>query len=145
MSEIDAPEQHGLSILSRQECLDLLSRAAVGRVGLTVDVLPAIFPVNYTLLGEDVVFRTGWGRKLQAATHHQVVCFEVDGFDSSTREGWSVLLTGRAEVIDDGELLARVSDLPLEPWAGGGRDHYVLIRSELLSGRRVGPGAGDAD
>lgn len=141
MSTSQSYDNHGLVVLTRAECLQLLDRAVVGRVGLTVSALPVIFPVNYALLDDDIVVRTGWGTKLRAATHNQVVCFEADGFDPAVREGWSVLATGRAAVVEDPELLARVHALPLEAWAPAPRDHYVLIRAELMSGRRIGPKA----
>lgn len=139
MSVSQSHDHNGLAVLNRDECLRLLGQAVVGRIGLTVGALPTILPVNFALLGEDVVIRTGWGAKLRAATDHQVVCFEVDGFDRPTHTGWSVLATGRAEVVEDPAQLARVRALALEPWAPAPRDHYVVLRTELLSGRRIGP------
>lgn len=134
-------DRRGLLTVDRDECLELLGRAGVGRVGLTVDALPAILPVNFSLLDGDVVFRTGWGSKLRAAADGQVVCFEVDGFDPADRTGWSVLVIGRSEVLRDRDRVARARALALEPWAPAPRDHFVLVRTEMISGRRIGPRA----
>lgn len=139
---VTEPHDHnGLAVLTRAQCLDLLRRAVVGRIGLTVGALPTILPVNFALLGEDVVIRTGWGAKLHAATDRQVVCFEVDGFDPPSRTGWSVLATGRAEVVDDPVRLDRVRALGLQSWAPEPRDQFLVLRTELLSGRQIGPRA----
>lgn len=57
-------DRNGLEILDRQECLALLQRRDLGRVGLVAQGLPAILPVNYRVLDDDVVFATGTGSKL---------------------------------------------------------------------------------
>jgi len=127
----------GLEILSTEECQDLLRRATIGRVAVTVGTLPAVFPVNYALLGDDIVFFTGAGTKLRAAVDQAVVAFEVDDFGATPAYGWSVLAVGRATEITDGEPLAGARRLRLRPFAGGDRSHLVRIRPEFLSGRRV--------
>ena len=96
---------NGLELLTPEQCHDLLPRAGVGRVGVTIAALPAIFPVNFALLGEDIVFLTGEGTKLRAATDRAVVAFEVDQFDLVAGWGWSVLAVGMATVITDPEEL----------------------------------------
>ncbi|HMK63546.1 MAG TPA: pyridoxamine 5'-phosphate oxidase family protein [Acidimicrobiales bacterium] len=127
-----------LEELSEQECWLLLSGQGVGRVGLTAGAMPAILPVNYAVFDGAIVFRTTVGSKLSAAIAHAVVCFEVDFFDSDTRQGWSVLAVGMADELTE-PLRSRVIGLPLEPWAGEGRDHVVSIVPRVLSGRRIGP------
>jgi uncharacterized protein len=124
-------------VLGRRECLGLLATGEVGRVGVSIGALPAILPVNYTLLGENVLFRTVPGTKLSAATQQQVVAFEVDGFDESGSTGWSVLVQGRASEVTDADMLARARSMSLEAWAlDGVADRYVLIPTEKISGRR---------
>lgn len=130
-------DRNGLRSLSREECMHLLSQHAMGRVGVTWDVLPVVLPVNYVLDGDQIVLRTAPGTKLCAALSHTVVAFEIDGFDPVDHSGWSVLVRGPAvEVIDESEL-ARLRQLPLRPWANDGADHFVTIAIELMSGRHV--------
>ena len=43
--------------LTPNACLSLLARHSFGRVGLSVDALPVVLPVNYVLDGERCVFR----------------------------------------------------------------------------------------
>ena len=54
----------GLELLPEQDALELLAGGEVGRVGVTIGALPAIFPVNYRLIDGTIVFRTAPGSKL---------------------------------------------------------------------------------
>ena len=128
---------NGLEILSPAQCQDLLGRATVGRVAVTVAALPAIFPVNYAILHDQIVFLTGEGTKLQAAVERAVVAFQVDHIDESTASGWSVMAVGVAEEITDPVELSAAEALNLRPFATGDRTHFVKIRPEFLSGRRI--------
>jgi hypothetical protein len=60
-------DRNGLEILPRAECLRLLATRPVGRVGVSRHALPAILPVTYRMLGEDIVFATGTGSSLSPA------------------------------------------------------------------------------
>ncbi|HEX4905274.1 MAG TPA: pyridoxamine 5'-phosphate oxidase family protein, partial [Acidimicrobiales bacterium] len=61
-------DRNGLEVLDRDECLRLLAQATLGRVGVTIGALPCVVPVNYRIVGDEVVIRTGAGTKLDAAT-----------------------------------------------------------------------------
>ena len=60
-------DRNGLHVLSRYECLHLLAAGHVGRIGLSVQALPVVLPVNYAVLDGGVVLRSGAGTKLDAA------------------------------------------------------------------------------
>ena len=126
----------GLEVLSYAECLRLLQMTRLGRVALSVGALPAVFPVHFALLGPDPVFRTDAGTKLSAASAGNVVCLEIDDADTENHAGWSVMVTGPAEVLADPLDLALAHKLPLRPWVGKG-DHFVRIRAAEVSGRQV--------
>ena len=125
-----------LEVLSEEQCLDLLARRQVGRVGVTVGAIPAIFPVHYAMLGRSVVFRSDRGTKLGAALEHAVVAFEVDDVDESGSGGWSVLVVGVARELT-GDDLAEALALPLDQWSPAGAEHMVSISPDLVSGRRL--------
>jgi hypothetical protein len=129
------PNDDGLEVLSEEECRTLLAQETVGRVGLSVDALPAILPVNYAMVDGGIVFRTGEGGKLRAALCRTIVAFEVDQIDPTRAEGWSVLVVGMAEPVASSAQTPGL-DTP-KPWAGGTRPHLVRIRPEVISGRRV--------
>ena len=128
---------YGLERLPREECLQLLRTRGFGRVGLKIGDDPAILPVNYAVLGDDVVFRTDPGAKLSAAVLRRKVAFEVDQTQPFSHDGWSVLVVGHAEEVRDRSTLDAVDHLPLRPWADGVRDQVVRIRAEQVTGRRI--------
>ena len=132
-------DKNGLDVLSREECLNLLRRARIGRVAVSVDALPAVLPVNFTLVGEDVVFRTNPGAKLDAALANNVVAFEADDVDPIYQTGWSVLVQGMAREVIEPDQVRAVRKAPLRAWAGHGRDRFVRIPTHHVSGRRIRP------
>ena len=127
----------GLEVLSQEECMRLLTQSHIGRVGVTMQALPAVLPVNFALLDGDVLIRTGGGTKLDAALANTVVAFEVDGYDPIYHSGWSVMLTGVAKEVTDPDELERAQRVPLRPWAPGPGDRFVRIATYLISGRRI--------
>lgn len=131
-----------LAVLSREECQQRLHEERLGRVAVDSDSLPAIFPVNYALLDEDVVFRTAPGSKLCAGILERVVAFEVDATMPAGTTGWSVLVVGHAAQIRYPPMLERAQRLGLRPWVPGPRDYFVKISTEHISGRVYGPARG---
>lgn len=128
----------GLEVIDRDGCLELLAADALGRVAVVEGGEPVIFPVNYALDGDRIVFRTGVGSKFHAAVRGAKASFEIDRFDTEARAGWSVVAVGRVEeaTAAEAERLAEVTGLA--PWAAGDRDHWMVITPDRLSGRRVG-------
>ena len=127
-----------LQPLTRGECLELLASKSLGRVAFTERALPAIRPVNYALVGHQVVLQTqadGLGRRLDG----QVVAFEVDEIDPVHGTGWSIVLTGMARLLRRPGELTRQASVPLVSLAGEGHDARVCIVPGEISGRRIGP------
>jgi len=131
----------GIYELTPDECLRLLKTVPVGRVGVTIDALPVVLPVNFVMRDGTIVLRTVPGTKLDAATAGMVVAFETDNYGTSAEPwGWSVLVRGIAQAITDPAELDRARSLPLESWAfDGSADRYVTIAPTMISGRRVVP------
>lgn len=126
-----------LEILGDEQCLEMLRRHAIGRIGLSSGALPVVVPVNYVLDGRTLLFRTEPGFKLDAARHGTVACLEVDDVDVMAHTGSSVLATGRLGVVTDEARLHSSEHLPLRPWGAPGARHLVELPIELLSGRRI--------
>ncbi|HEX2315515.1 MAG TPA: pyridoxamine 5'-phosphate oxidase family protein [Thermomonospora sp.] len=137
----DSPARK-LEELDREECLRLIAPGGVGRVAFDDGEGPAIMPVNYTLDGESVVFRTAiTGRLTQSLStvleSAQVrIAFEVDAIDETERAGWSVLLRGGAHRMSEEEC-ARSADVT--PWPAGEREAYIKMNATAVSGRRLLP------
>lgn len=135
------PRDHrGLRVLTLDECVRHLRAALVGRIAFLHEGEPVIFPVNYAVDGLDVVFRSTWGSKLEHAQHAGTVAFEVDGSDDEQRLGWSVLVTGVADVVYDEQQSDRLDRLALRGWATTTEPTFwVRIRAEQVTGRAIDP------
>jgi nitroimidazol reductase NimA-like FMN-containing flavoprotein (pyridoxamine 5'-phosphate oxidase superfamily) len=137
------PTDHaGLEVLPFDTCLALLASVPVGRIGLFAGGELVILPVNHLVDGQDVVFRTAAGSKLSAAENGDLVAFEADSYDDLDRSGWSVVVNGLAEVIDDDAQISRLSSsLGLHPWSTAvEHPFWIRVRPVSVSGRRT-PGA----
>jgi uncharacterized protein len=137
------PTDHaGLEILPLDECLRLLASVPVGRIGFFADGEIVVLPVNHVVDGQDVVFRTAYGSKLSAAEGQNLAAFEADHYSEQTRSGWSVLVTGRAEMVDAEAEIQRLSRRDLHPWVTAiQRPFWIRIRPISVSGRQT-PGTG---
>jgi len=133
----DENSHFSLVELDRDQCLELVGHAGIGRVVLSVKCIPVAFPVNVSVLGGDVVFATDQGSKLDAALRGTVVSVEADDIDRMYHTGWSVLVTGMAELITDPHDIDLVRRLPLQPWAPGAHPFLVRVPSTMVSGRRI--------
>ena len=127
-----------LETLSPEACAMHLRQERVGRVAVTVDDHPEVFPVNYAVDEQgDIFFRTDPGTKLAGVARAQTIAFEIDGFDESRQNGWSVLVVGEARWVADPEEMARAKSLPFEPWAAGEKANVVRVRPDKVTGRRI--------
>lgn len=131
-------DAHRVVLLDRAECLRLLGQRTFGRVGVSVGALPAVLPVNYRLVDTTIVFRTGRGTKLDAATDRAIVAFEIDDIDPLSHTGWSVLVTGEAQRVTNPEQLAELDHAGVPHWVPGDVAATVAIPTTIVSGRRLG-------
>lgn len=128
----------GLEMLGRDECVALLGRSSLGRIAVVLGGRPFIFPVNFALDGEAIVFRSDAGTKLYGARNGPIA-FECDGIDVVYHTGWSVVATGDAEEIRNEAELDRLARLPLGPWCPGAKSTWLRLRPRGLTGRRIPP------
>jgi nitroimidazol reductase NimA-like FMN-containing flavoprotein (pyridoxamine 5'-phosphate oxidase superfamily) len=117
----------------------LLSSVEVGRVALCVDTGPLIWPVNYSVVEDAIVFRTAPHSVLGARAWNHRLAFEVDRLELERRQGWSVVATGSGEMVEDPDELAMIRTFrDPHPWAGGAvRLLYVRLRWDRLTGREL--------
>jgi nitroimidazol reductase NimA-like FMN-containing flavoprotein (pyridoxamine 5'-phosphate oxidase superfamily) len=131
----------GLEVLPFDSCLSLLAAVAVGRVGFVAGGEVLVLPVNFVMDGQDVVFRTASGSKLSSTEVGTAVAFEADNYDDMSQSGWSVLVSGSAEVVEDDAEIGRLSQLGLHSWASAlDRPFWIRIRPTSVTGRRT-PGS----
>jgi uncharacterized protein len=136
-TETDARDRNGLEVLSYEACQGLLRTTSIGRVAIVEAGTPTIRPVTYAMDGTTVVFRSLVGSKLDAAERSRPVAFEIDEHDAEARTGWSVLVTGVADVVEDPDEIARLEDLGLDTWALAAADEatWVRLRADTVTGR----------
>jgi hypothetical protein len=90
--------------------------------------------------GVNVIFRTLWGSKLQTAEDAGTVAFEVDGYDTVSETGWSVIVKGTAEVVYEDEDTDRYDRMRLKSWADMAEAGFgVRIRPIEVTGREILP------
>ena len=129
-----------LAELPKDEALRLLASVPFGRVVFTARALPAVRPVNHLVDGNRIIIRTSLGSALSADVDGTgtVVAYEADEIDPVTRQGWSVVVVGRALPVTDGPLGARYRQ-ELQPWAAGQRDEIIAISTDMVTGYRLVP------
>lgn len=126
--------------LGAEECRRLLSASGVGRVAVSTQDGPAVVPVNYEVVDEEIAFRTA-PDSVPAAAVGSEVAFEVDHVDEALSRGWSVLVVGPARVVTDPDAVRRLVDRAhASPWAGGEREMWVTIKPLRITGRRITEG-----
>ena len=121
----------GIAVLDVQTCWQLLAGEEVGRLAVSVDQRPDIFPVNYAVDEETIVFGPAEGTKLSAVFVDSAVAFEVDGHDADT--AWSVVIKGHAEIPMQ-DLLDDLA-FPLFSWTPTSKPRFVRVVPDQITGR----------
>lgn len=127
-------ETDPLVSLTDDECWERLRTQELGRLVTHVGDVTEIFPVNYVVDGESVLFRTAQGSKLFELTVNDDVLFEAD--DHTDTDAWSVVLRGHAHVLETSGEVERADELPLRPWIPTLKYNYVRVDPTAISGRR---------
>ncbi len=84
-----------LDPLDADECRRLLANQAVGRLGFSREGRILVIPVAIVTDGEVIVFATSQNSVLAVLHEGAEVALQVDEYDASFLDGWSVLVHGR--------------------------------------------------
>jgi transcriptional regulator with XRE-family HTH domain len=126
-----------LDKLTPAECRQLIARGGIGRIAFSTAAGPVVFPVNFAVVADTIVIRTGEGTMLEGHADGPVA-LEVDYLDEALCQGWSVLVRGEAHRVTHPTELWRVREnAALWPWAGGTREVYLRIVPVKVTGRRI--------
>ncbi|MBH0120201.1 pyridoxamine 5'-phosphate oxidase family protein [Rhodococcus sp. HM1] len=123
-----------VTVLEEDECWELLRTEKVGRLVVTADGRPDIFPVNYVVGDRKVYFRSGEGSKLSELAVHAEVAFEADVVGDRT--AWSVVVHGRARILTHFNEIQAVEELGPTPWVSTPKYNFVEITATEITGRR---------
>lgn len=122
--------------LALDACWSYLETEPMGRVAFDLGGRPTILPVNHVVHGHSIVFRTEPSSPLGQLAVRQPVAFEVDAIAADRKTGWSVLVSGEIERLDEGAV-ARLSPARPEPWAPGARDLWLRVNPFSVTGRAI--------
>jgi uncharacterized protein len=127
------PNEDPVLELTDEQSWRLLEGTRHGRLVVSVAGEPDIFPVNYVSSEGKLYLRTAPGNKLAQLTINSAVLVEADGILSD--EAWSVVLRGKARILNTSAELAEVEELGLKSWVPTLKDFYVEIVPTSISGR----------
>ena len=117
------------------QCLDLLRRSQIGRVGLSLGAVPAIVPVRYEMHPDGIVVASSIDQ-VAKAMERAIVALQCDGFDEDERKRWTVLAVGPTERVDSEEAAAMAGGFRMTAqdafWSAS---HFFSLRPEVFSGR----------
>ncbi|MGV8882326.1 MAG: pyridoxamine 5'-phosphate oxidase family protein [Rhodoglobus sp.] len=118
--------------LDRDDAWALLRSKSFGRLAVSLNGQPEVFPVNFLADDSSILIRTEEGTKVERITVNPLVAFEVD--DVSSDRAWSVVVKGTAERMTEGEVEA-ASRAPVWAWAPEIKDIFIRIRTSEVTGR----------
>lgn len=126
-----------VTVLSAEECWELLHAQEFGRLAFHLGGEVHITPINYAVdaTGGDeptLLFRTAEGSKLLGVVLNPDVAFEIDTFDEHRAN--SVVVRGVARRLEEDEA-HRAENVPLRPWVTTLKYDVVEIRPTEISGR----------
>jgi hypothetical protein len=119
--------------LSTEECWELLTSRPVGRLAWSGPHGPTVIPVNFTVDGRNVLVRTKAYSEAARECEDTMVAFQVDSFDEQARQGWSVLVRGRAHF----EYQSPTTSGDPDVWVDGPRSLRLRVETTEVTGRRI--------
>ena len=118
--------------LSVDECWNLFRANTFGRLAYHLRGRTMIAPINYSLMGEKIVFRTAEGSKFYALKVEDFVAFEFDEHDGRTAS--SVVAHGTVKEVLAEEDAAEIT-VNLRPWVRTEKRHVLVIEVNEITGR----------
>lgn len=126
--------ENPIEILKEDEALELMGDQQLGRLVVRIKDDFDIYPLNYVVNEGKIYFRTAEGSKLFTVSINDRVLFEAD--DHTEDKAWSVIVKGRARILQRTDEIQEADELPLKPWLPTLKYNYVEITPEEISGRR---------
>jgi nitroimidazol reductase NimA-like FMN-containing flavoprotein (pyridoxamine 5'-phosphate oxidase superfamily) len=123
--------------LPQRECLRLLTTRSIGRIGFSHEERPMVLPVQYVYRNGEIILRTAYGSSFDRAVRGIEVAFEIDAVDPGYHAGWSVMVRGLAEGLDENDTAHLVDESALRPWGLDQRPGWVRIAVSEVTGRRI--------
>ena len=91
---------------SQEECVELLNRVSIGRLGCCLDDQPYIVPVCFSYEPDCIYIFSTLGKKIKWMRKNPKVCLQAD--EIGNRSSWSsVIVTGAYLELNDSEYAAQ--------------------------------------
>ena len=124
--------------ISPSHCQELLESQSIGRIAWQAADGPQILPVTYAYHEGTIIFRTSPYGVLSELVRPTDVAMEIDELDQQNRQGWSVVVQGRAQGVAEPDQLVRMWTVGgVVPWASGIRNVFIQIVPHRITGRTV--------
>jgi hypothetical protein len=79
--------------ISKEECIELLERVSIGRLGCSLGDQPYVLPVAFSYEPDSIYISSTLGKKINWMRQNPRVCLQVD--EIGNRRNWlSVIVTG---------------------------------------------------
>jgi uncharacterized protein len=121
-----------VTVLSDEECWEMLRAEEFGRLAFRLVDEVHITPTNYAVDGDTLLFRTAEGNKLLSVAMGSEVAFEIDRYDEESAR--SVVVRGSVRLLPEDEA-HRSENVPLRPWVPTLKYNVVEITPRVVSGR----------
>jgi nitroimidazol reductase NimA-like FMN-containing flavoprotein (pyridoxamine 5'-phosphate oxidase superfamily) len=118
--------------LDSYDAWERLRSQSFGRLAVSLDGQPSIFPVNFLADDSTILIRTEEGTKVEQIEVNALVAFEVDEVDSA--RAWSVVVKGVAHRLDE-TTIAAARRAPLWSWAPEPKEVFLRITPTEVTGR----------
>jgi uncharacterized protein len=128
-----------VELLDPPACLALLGTVTTGRIGFTLDALPAIQPVPFLVHAGRVVVSAAAGSGLVAGSRGAVVVFQTDVLGPGARTGWTVSIVGPSRTVTDPGEVAVLDGLPWPPGTRWPDRCYITVATGRVQGWRIRP------
>ena len=125
--------------LDRYDAWARLRGLSFGRLAVSLDGQPDIFPVNFLANENTILIRTEPGTKVDDIARNPHVAFEADAAGDDA--AWSVVVKGVAVRIDESQARANAEHSPLWSWAPGSKHLFLRIAPTEVTGRLFPRGA----
>jgi nitroimidazol reductase NimA-like FMN-containing flavoprotein (pyridoxamine 5'-phosphate oxidase superfamily) len=134
----DQESRQGFAPISPARCQELLESQNIGRIAWQAADGPQILPVTYAWHDGTIIFRTSPHGVLSELVRPTDVALEIDELDQESRQGWSVVVQGRAQGVAEPDQLVRMWTVGgVVPWASGIRNVFIQIVPHRITGRAV--------
>ncbi|MCK0118159.1 nitroimidazol reductase NimA-like FMN-containing flavoprotein (pyridoxamine 5'-phosphate oxidase superfamily) [Isoptericola sp. CG 20/1183] len=124
-----------MSPLTEDESWEFLAGRPVGRLATSVAGEPEIFPVSFAVGDGRLYFVTHPGSKLAEVAVNARVAFEADEWTPEVAT--SVVIKGTAEILEHDADVAAAEATGLVSYLDDGKNVWVRITPEAVTGRRL--------